>query len=113
MLIVFVAIDDPKMQKDLWDWRKGIFGWGKKCICGIRFDRGHVQCMEKLGLFDDILSVSETDFMDLDKALLPLSTKYTIIDYLLNIGGHNRAYQILVKWNKILSKHFLNELALP
>ena len=32
-------------QQSFLAWRPGIWGWGRKCVCGTRFDRGHTRCM--------------------------------------------------------------------
>lgn len=53
------------------------------------------------------ITEEERDLMELDKVLHPPDTKYTIIDYLLNIKQYDRAYDILTYWNTMLSQLFV------
>jgi len=85
------ASDQPRFLA----WRRGIFGWGRKCICGDRFDRGHTTCMP----YCDPGQTEEQLFIyKLDRRLLDSSTKYTIMDFLLNQGLWNQARNILDSW---------------
>ncbi len=80
-----------------------MFCWGRKCLCGDRYTRGHERCM---GL-ENVLTEDEEMEMAIDKTLLPLDTKYTIIDYLLNNRHYTRAYDILINWQQKLSQRFV------
>jgi len=62
-------------------WRRGVYGWGRKWLCGERFDRGHTTCMPypDPGLTEDQLFIYE-----IDRYLIDSNTKYTLVDYLLN-----------------------------
>lgn len=51
-----------------------------------------------------ILSVDELALIEIVKVLQPSSTKYIIIDYLLNIKAYDRAFTILTAWTNILAK---------
>lgn len=42
--------------------------------------------------------------MELDKVLHPPDTKYTVIDYLLNIKAYDRAFNILSHWRTLLGQ---------
>jgi len=76
-------------------WRRGIFGWGRKCLCRDRFDRGHTTCMPYC---DPGLTEEQLFIYNLDRRLLDSSTKYTIMNYLLNQGLWNQACNILDSW---------------
>lgn len=90
------------MQYLLWSWRRGLYGWGRKCTCGEGWDRGHVRCRDLEG----ILTMEEEELMELDKVLHPPDTKYTVIDYLLNIKAYDRAFQILSDWHRLLGQAY-------
>jgi len=62
-------------------WRRGIWGWGRKCICGKRFDRGHTPCMPSPAIH---LTEMEQRIYKLHHQLLDSATKYTLIDFLFN-----------------------------
>ena len=83
-------------------WRRGVFGWGRKCLCGERFDRGHTTCMlyPDPGLTEDQLFIYE-----IDRYLIDSNTKYTIVDYLLNHLLWNQARTILDSWTHTMSTH--------
>ena len=81
-------------------WRRGIFGWGRKCLSGDRFDRGHTTCMPypNPGLTEEQLFI-----YNLDWCLLVSSTKYTIMDFLLNQRLWTQARTILDSWTLTMS----------
>jgi len=81
-------------------WRRGVFGWGPKCLCGERFDRGHTKCMP----YPDPGLTEEQQFIyELDRYLIDPNTKYTIVDYLLNNRLWNQARNILNAWTLTMS----------
>lgn len=49
--------------------------------------------------------------MELDRVFYPPDTKYTVIDYLLNIKAHDRAFRVLMDWNRCLADAFKAEEA--
>jgi len=81
-------------------WRRGIFGWGRKCLCGDRFDRGHTTCMPYP---DPGLTEEQLFIYNLDRCLLDSSTKYTIMDFLLNQRLWTQARTILDSWTLTMS----------
>ena len=89
-------------QSKLLAWRRGVYGWGRKCVCGIRFTRGHTACMP----FDPgILLPDEEPEFNLETQLLPDDTNYTQLDYLINHGHWTRAITILDFWINTMSSH--------
>jgi len=81
-------------------WRRGVFGWGSKCVCGERFDRGHTTCMP----YPDPGLIAEPQFiLDLDSELLDPGIKYLIVDFLLNQRLWNKARMILDLWALTMS----------
>jgi len=62
-------------------WRHGVFGWGRKCVCGERFDRGHTTYMPYP---NPGLTAEQQFILDLDSQLLDPGVKYLIVDFLLN-----------------------------
>lgn len=75
-------------------------------MCGQRWDRGHTRCMEVLPCSVGVLTLDEELLMDIDKVLLPPDTKYTIVDYLLNIRAYDRAYLLLTQWYQLMGQEF-------
>ena len=90
-------------------WRRGIWGWGRKCICGRRFDRGHTSCMPSPTIY---LTEMQQRLFDLDQQLLVRPIKYTLVDFLLNQGLWNEARNILDSWTISMS-HLLKLTSLP
>ena len=41
----FVLTPPASDQANFLAWRRGIWGWGRKCICSKLFDRGHTSSM--------------------------------------------------------------------
>jgi len=89
-----------KDQARFLGWRRGIFGWGRKCLCGDRFDRGHTTCMPYP---DPGLTEEQLFIYNLDRRLLDSTTKYTIMDFLLNQRLWNQARNILDSWTLTMS----------
>jgi len=81
-------------------WRRGIFRWGRKCLCGDRFDRGHTTCMPYP---DPGLTAEQLFIYNLDRCLLDSTTKYTIMNFLLNQQLWNQARNILDSWTLTMS----------
>ena len=82
-------------QSRFLSWRRGVFGWGRKCVCGERFDRGHTRCMP----YPDPGLTDEQQFiLDLDRELLDPGVKYLIVDFLLNKRLWDKARMILDFW---------------
>ena len=81
-------------------WRRGVFGWGRKCLCGELFDRGHTKCMPYP---DPGLTEEQLFIYQLDRRLLDSNTKYTIVDFLLNNRLWNQAGNILNAWTLTMS----------
>jgi len=96
-----VVLTSPVMdQARFLAWRRGVFGWGRKCLCGERFDRGHTKYMP----YPDPGLTQEQQFIyELDRYLIDPNTKYTIVDYLLNNGLWNQARNILNAWTLTMS----------
>ena len=81
-------------------WRRGVFGCGRKCLCGEHFDRGHTKCMP----YPDPGLTEEQEFIsEVDRYLIHPNTKYTIVNYLLNNGLWNHARNILNMWTLTIS----------
>jgi len=81
-------------------WRRGVFGWGRKCPCGARFDRGHTKCMPYP---HPGLTEKQQFIYELGRYLIDPNTKYTIVDYLLNNKLWNQARNILNAWTLNMS----------
>jgi len=81
-------------------WRRGVFGWGRKCVCGERFYRGHTTCMPYP---DPGLTAEQQFILDLDSELLDPSIKYLIVDFLLNQRLWDKARMILDFWALTMS----------
>ena len=97
---IFIA--PSQEQSKLFAWRRGVFGWGRKCVCGIRFTRGHESCMP----YDPgILQPDEELDFNLETQLLPDDTNYTRLDYLINHRHFTRAITILDFWIATMSSH--------
>ena len=95
-------------QGSFFAWRRGIWGWGRKCICGKRFDRGHTSCMPTPSIH---LTEMEQRLLNLDHQLLDPSLKYTLVDFLLNQRLWEKARNILDFWTLSMSYHLkLNPL---
>jgi len=81
-------------------WPRGIFGWGRKFLCGDRFNHGHISCMPYP---DPGLTEEQLFIYNLDRRLLDSTTKYTIMDFLLNQRLWNQARNILDSWTLTMS----------
>ena len=87
-------------QRSFFAWRRGIWGSGRKCVCGKRFDRGHTSCMPTPAIH---LTETEQRLHKLDHQLLDPSIKYTLIDFLLNQCLWDKARKILDFWTVSMS----------
>ena len=87
-------------QANFLAWRRGIWGWGRKCICGKQFDRGHTSCMPS-----PAISLTETQkrLFALGYQLLDPPIKYTLVDFLLNEHLWDEARNILDFWSLSMS----------
>ena len=87
-------------QANFLAWRDGSWGWGRKYICGKRFDRGHTSCMPS-----PAISLTETQkrLFALGYQLLDPPIKYTLVDFLLNEHLGDKARYILDFWNLSIS----------
>ena len=81
-------------------WRRGVFGWGRKCICGIRFTRGHISCMP---YNPGILLPDELPDYELEKQFLLDNINYRSLDYLINHRHWLRAIRVLDYWTTTMS----------
>jgi hypothetical protein len=81
-------------------WRRGVFGWGRKCICGERFDRGHTRCMPYP---DPGLTQDQQFILNIDRQLIDPGLKYLIVDFLLNQRLWDKARTILDFWTLSMS----------
>jgi len=81
-------------------WRRHAFGWGRKCLYGERFDRGHTTCMP---YSDPGLTAEQQFILDLDSQLLDPGVKYLIVDFLLNQQLWHKACMILDFWALTMS----------
>ena len=107
-----VVLSAPaKYQSGFLAWRRGVFGWGRKCCCGKRFDRGHTECMPYP---DALLSDDEQLLYNLDLYLLDANIKYTLMDFLLNQSLWEKAHKLQAFWilsmSTALSQHSSNSL---
>ena len=87
-------------QANFLAWRRGIWGWGRKCICGKRFNRGHTSCMPSPAIH---LTEMQQRLFDLNHQLLVRPIKYTLVDFLLNQGLWDKARNILDFWTISMS----------
>ena len=87
-------------QTDFLAWRRGVWGWGRKCICGQRFDRGHTSCMPSPAIH---LTEMQQRLYNLGHQLLNSSIKYTLVDFLLNKRLWDKARNILDFWSLSMS----------
>ena len=96
-------------QSNFLAWRRGICGWGRKCLCGKRFDWGHTCCMPS-----PAISLTETQkrLFDLGYQLLDPLIKYTLVDFLLNERLWDKAPNILDIWTLSMS-HLLKVKSAP
>jgi hypothetical protein len=81
-------------------WRRGVFGWGRKCVCGERFDRGHTTCMPYP---DPGLTEEQQFILEIDRYILDHDIKYLIVDFLLNKRLWDKARMILDFWTTSMS----------
>jgi len=81
-------------------WRRGIWGWGRKCICGKQFDRGHTPCLPSPAIH---LTEMQQRIYKLHHQPLDPATQYTLIDFLLNQRLWDKASNILHLWNITMS----------
>jgi len=96
-----VVLTAPVMdQAWLLAWRRGVFGWGCKYLCGEHFDRGHCKYMPYP---NPSLTQDEQFIYELDRYLIDPNTKYTIVDCLLNNRLWNQARNILNAWTLTMS----------
>ena len=103
-----VLIAPASDQANFLAWRRGIWGWGKKYICGKRFDRGHTSCMPSPAIF---LTETQKRLFDLGHQLLDPPIKYTLVDFLLNEHLWDKARNILDFWT--LSMSYLLKVKSP
>jgi len=96
-------------QQSFLAWRRGIWGWGRKCVCGTRFDRGHTRCMPSpfTSLNDLQQRLYKTNHQLLDDDI-----KYLLVDFLLNERLWDKARTILDFWTISMS-HMLRSNPLP
>ena len=87
-------------QANFLAWRRGVWGWGRKCMCGKRFNRGHTSCMPSPAIH---LTEMQQGLFDLDHQLLVRTIKYTLVDFLLNQGLWDKARNILDFWTISMS----------
>ena len=87
-------------QTDFLAWRRGVWGWGRKCICGQRFDRGHTSGMPSPAIH---LTEMQQRLYNLGLQLLDSSIKYTLVDFLLNEPLWYKARNILDFWSLSMS----------
>jgi len=83
-------------------WRRGVFGWGRKCACGKRFNRGHAKCMpypRRLLTSDQHLAYN------LDTMIMDDEIKYTTVDFLLNERAWDKARTLLDFYYSTMAKH--------
>ena len=81
-------------------WRRGVFGWGRKCVCGEHFDRGHTTCMPYP---DPGLTEDQQFILNIDHYILDNDIKYLIVDFLLNKQLWDKARIILDFWTTTMS----------
>ena len=91
------AKDQPKFLA----WRRGVFGWGRKCACGKRFNRGHTECMP---YSSSVLTSQELLLYEMDLMLLDNDLKFTIMDFLLNHRLWQKARTLLDFWYSTMAK---------
>ena len=87
-------------QANFLTWCRGVSGWGRKCICGKRFDRGHTSFMPS-----PAISLTETQKSQfaLGYPLLDPLIKYTLVDFLLNQHLWDKACKFLDFWTLSMS----------
>jgi len=107
-----VVLQSPTAyQAQFLAWRRGLFGWGRKCCCGERFDRGHTVCMPYP---QPLLTADQQELYNLDLYLLDTNIKYTIMDFLLNQKFWEKAHKVLNYWSLTISRMLLSSsTALP
>jgi len=87
-------------QANFLAWRRGVWGWRRKCVCGNRFDRGHTWCMASPAIY---LNEMQRRVYNLGHQVLGTSVKYTLVDFLLNEGLWDKARNILDFWTLSIS----------
>lgn len=85
----------PNFQKEFLAWRKGTLFLNCQCICGHRWTRRHLECSSLTKLSDKL----ENEFQ-LEKH--KVGFHFTRLDYLLNSGKWDMAYDIICEWKKLL-----------
>jgi len=103
-----VLISPAPRQLLFMAWRRGLFGWGRKCCCGERFDRGHTECMPYP---EPLLTPDQQLLYNLDLYLLDDDIKYTTMDFLLNQQLWDKAYKLLSFWTLSMSKMLVADTA--
>jgi len=76
------------------------FGWGRKCTCGQRFNRGHTTCMP---FPSPNLTQDQQALYNIDCYVLNDQCKYTMVDFLLNQRLWDKARNILSCWTTSMS----------
>jgi hypothetical protein len=97
-----VLLASARDQSKFLAWRRGVFGWGRKCACGKCFNRGHTKCMP---FPSGILSPHQLLLYDMDIIILGDGIKYTIMDFLLNQRDWRKAQTLLDYWYSTMVKH--------
>ena len=99
-----VLLAPARDQSKFLAWRRGVFGWGRKCACGKRFNRGHTECMHYSNSF---LSSDEMLLYGTELMLLGNELKFTIMDFLLNHRLWRKARTLLDFWYSTMAKQLL------
>jgi hypothetical protein len=96
-----VLLAPAKDQAKFLAWRRGVFGWGRKCACGKRFNRGHTECMP---YSSSVLTSQDRLLYEMDLMLMDNDLKFTIMDFLLNHRLWQKARTLLDFWYSTMAK---------
>lgn len=99
-------------------YRKGMFNWGRKCLCGMLWTRGHETC-DRL---DRVYDLSRAEKKDMSRVTVKLERErrrlregrrsvaewgmFTEIDYLLYVGRFETVGEVLLRLYKQVTDEF-------
>jgi hypothetical protein len=92
-----VFLSPTRCQRMFLSWRQGVCFHTYVCLCGSKWTRRHVQCMGSVlarTTYEEGFEQSKGNF----------SKNYCDLDYLLNVGEWDLAYETLMGWWKRLAK---------
>jgi hypothetical protein len=84
-------------QNTFLSWRRGALFLNNKCICGNRWNRGHITCLPKVALN----FIHQNQFI---KSQKEMSTNFCELDYLLNVQMWDIAFETIKSWEQAMDR---------